>query len=244
MISSFSWVIVTLLFGIVFLGVSFTFEQLEKKDLSKTVETQQDAVKALLDQINIRYNDAQLVKEIGQATSMLLDTERLLKAVVDAMQNRLDFDRGGIWLANREKSRLVYRVGFGYNAAVEEVLKKTDFHLDKPHSRGVAVQSFREQRPFLVNDVREIEKDISERSYAFIREAEHPVLHLRSHRLREGIAGRPLCGQPEIQKTSQPERHFASHGDSDSDRHQHSQCPVLPETGREQRARAESAPAV
>ena len=33
----------------------------------------------------------------------------------------------------------------------------------------MAVQSFREQRPFLVNDVSAIEKDISERSYAFIR---------------------------------------------------------------------------
>ena len=168
-ISYFSWAVVTLLFVIFFLGISYYFEQLEKKDLSKTVEAQQDAVKALLDQINIRYNDVQLVKEIGQATSMLLDTERLLKAVVAAMQNRLDFDRGGIWLANREKSRLVYRVGYGYNADVEEVLKKTDFNLDKPHSRGVAVQSFREQRPFLVNDVGEIEKDISERSYSFIK---------------------------------------------------------------------------
>jgi GAF domain-containing protein len=168
-ISYFSWALVTLLFVIIFLGISYYFEQLEKKDLSKTVETQQEAVKALLDQINIRYNDAQLVKEIGQATSMLLDTERLLRAVVDAMRNRLDFDRGGIWLANREKSRLVYRVGFGYNVDVEEVLKKTDFNLDKPHSRGVAVQAFREQRPFLVNDVSEIEKDISEKSYSFIR---------------------------------------------------------------------------
>ena len=168
-ISYFSWAVVTLLFVIVFLGISYYFEQLEKKDLSKTIETQQEAVKALLDQINIRYNDAQLVKEIGQATSMLLDTERLLRAVVDAMQNRLDFDRGGIWLANREKSRLVYRVGYGYNVDVEEVLKKTDFHLDKPHSRGVAVQAFREQRPFLVNDLSEIEKDVSQRSYSFIR---------------------------------------------------------------------------
>jgi len=140
MISSFSWAIVTLLSGIVFLGVSLYFQHVENKELSKTVETQQEAVKALLDQINIRYNDAQLVKEIGQATSMLLDTERLLKAVVDAMQNRLDFDRGGIWLANREKSRLVYRVGFGYHSTVEEVLKKTDFHLDKPHS-GASLSS-------------------------------------------------------------------------------------------------------
>jgi class 3 adenylate cyclase len=85
------------------------------------------------------------------------------------MQNRLDFDRGGIWLGNREKTRLVYRVGYGYNATVEELLKKADFHLDKPHSRGVAVQSFREQRPFLVNDIGDIKGDISERSYAFVK---------------------------------------------------------------------------
>jgi class 3 adenylate cyclase/putative methionine-R-sulfoxide reductase with GAF domain len=169
LVSSFSWANVTLSYCIVFLGASLYFEQLEKRDLARTVETQQGAVKALLDQINIRYNDAQLVKEIGQATSMLLDTERLLKAVADAMRNRLDFDRGGIWLANREKSRLVYRVGFGYNESVEELLKKTDFHLDKPNSRGVAVHSFREQRPFLVNDVGKIEKDVSEKSYTFIR---------------------------------------------------------------------------
>jgi len=164
-----SWSALTLLFISVHLGVSYLFEHLEKGELSRKVEGQQEAVKTLLDQINIRYNDAQLVKEIGQATSMLLNAERVLKGVVDTMHNRLDFDRGGIWLANKEKSRLVYRVGYGYNAAVEEVLKKTDFHLDKPDSRGVAVQSFREQRPFIVNDVSGIEKEVSERSYAFIR---------------------------------------------------------------------------
>jgi hypothetical protein len=107
LISSFSWAIGTMVFGLVFLSVSFYFEQLETKELSKTVETQQGAVKALLDQINIRYNDAQLVKEIGQATSMLLDTARLLKAVMDAMQNRLDFDRGGIGLPPGRRARLI-----------------------------------------------------------------------------------------------------------------------------------------
>lgn len=168
-ISYFSWALVTLLFVALFLVISYYFEHVEKKDLSKTVETQQEAVKALLDQINIRYNDVQLVKEIGQATSMLLDTERLLKAVVEAMQNRLDFDRGGIWLANKDKSRLVYRIGYGYSSDVEEALRKTEFHLDNPQSRGVAVQSFREQRPVLVNNLEEIEKDISERSLAFIK---------------------------------------------------------------------------
>jgi len=168
-ISSISWTVLTLLFISVALGFSFYFEHLEKRELEKNVEAQRDAVKHLLDQINMRYNDAQLVKEIGQATSMLLDVRTLLKSVVQAIENRLDFDRGGIWLCNKEKSRLVYTLGFGYQPEVEQLLKATEFHLDNPQSRGIAVQAFRQQRPFLVNDVSRIEKDLSRKSLAFVQ---------------------------------------------------------------------------
>ncbi|MBW1689429.1 MAG: GAF domain-containing protein, partial [Deltaproteobacteria bacterium] len=109
-------------------------------------------------------------KEIGQATSKLLDIERLLKSVMDAMQRRLDFDRGGIWLASPDKTRLYYTVGYGYNPEVEEVLRKSDFHLDRPYSRGPAVQAFKQQRSYLVSDVVEIEKYISKRSMEFVKQ--------------------------------------------------------------------------
>jgi class 3 adenylate cyclase len=165
---SLSWSALTLLFASVFLAVSYYFERQGRLELGKSVESQRDAVEALLDQINIRYNDAQLVKEIGQATSMILEIGGLLKTVMESIENRLDFDRGGVWLANKDKSRLVYKVGFGYKPELEEILKKTDFHLDKPHSRGVAVQAFRQQAPFLVNEILEIQKDISPRTFEFI----------------------------------------------------------------------------
>jgi len=166
---SLSWGALTLLFLSAFLGTSYYFERLEKKELGKNVESQQEAVKALLDQINFRYNDTQLIKEIGQAASMLLDVDKLLNSAMVSIENRLDFDRGGIWMANEEKNRLIYRVGFGYSPELQEILRTSHFHLDKSESRGVAVQAFRQQRPFLVNNIGEIERNLSAKSFEFIR---------------------------------------------------------------------------
>jgi class 3 adenylate cyclase len=163
------WISLVLLCALTTMVFSFYSEHLEKKDLTKTIETQGDAAKDLLDEINIRYNNALLVQEIGQATSMLLDIQKLLKSVMDTMEKRLDFDRGGIWLANKEKTRLCYNVGYGYNPKIEEVLRKSDFHLDNPQSKGPAIQAFKQQKPYLVNDVAEIEKDLSKRSLSFIK---------------------------------------------------------------------------
>jgi len=44
-----------------------------------------------------------------------------------------------------------------------------EFHLDNPESRGVFVVSFRKQTPFLINNVSEIESDLSPKSLAFAR---------------------------------------------------------------------------
>jgi|GEM_PF-719464 len=163
-----NWVVLALLCAFLTMVFSFYSEHLEKQELAKTIETQGNAGKDLLDEINLRYNDAQLINEIGQATCMLLDIQKLIKSVMDAMEKRLDFDRGGIWLANREKTQLAYNVGYGYNLEIEELLRNTDFHLDRPRSKGVAVLAFKQQKPFLVNDITEIEKDLSKRSLGFV----------------------------------------------------------------------------
>ena len=164
-----TWVDLVLSFVFFTMIFSFYSEHLENKELTKTIETQGDAAKDLLDQINIRYNEALVVQEIGQATSMLTDIQKLLKSIIEAMERRLDFDRGGIWLASKEKTRLFYNVGYGYNPEIEKLLRNTDFHLDRPRSRGVAVQAFKQQKPYLVNDVAKIEKDLSKRSLEFVK---------------------------------------------------------------------------
>ena len=148
--------------------ISFYSDYLEKDELVANFESQREASRLLLDQITLRYNDAQLIKEIGQTTSMLHDIEKLTKSVMQAMEKNLDFDRGGIWLADREKKRLIYKTGYGYRPAVEEVLRETKFRLDNPRSRGVMVLSFKQRRPFLINDIADIRQDLSKRSMQFV----------------------------------------------------------------------------
>ena len=169
LVSSFSWWMVSLVFLCLFMGVAFYFERLENRELARKIEGQSEASKLLLDQINIRYNDAQLVKEIGQVTSRLLDVQKLLPAVIHSLEKRLDFDRGGIWMANRDRTRLVYSVGFGYSPEVEKLLIETSFRLDNPGSKGVVIQAFRQKRAFLVNDTAKIASELSPKSLEFLK---------------------------------------------------------------------------
>jgi len=165
---SFPFAALTFISATLMLGIAYYSCQVEIKELSKNIEGQRESARLLLDQINMRYSDVQLIKEIGQATSMLLDIKRLSNSVVESMRKHLDFDRGGIWLANKQKTYLIYRMGYGYRPAVEEVLKKSRFRLDNPRSRGVVIMSFRQRRPFLVNNISEIREDLSKRSIEFV----------------------------------------------------------------------------
>ena len=116
------WSGFVLLCAILILGISYYSGRLENKELTKTIETQGDAAKDHLDEMNIRYNNALLVQEIGQATSTILDIDNLMSSVVNIMEKRLDFDRGMIMLANKEKARLLYTAGYGYSNEHEKLL--------------------------------------------------------------------------------------------------------------------------
>ncbi len=165
-----AWITLVLLCAFIALALTLHSERLEKKELSKTIEIQGDIAKDQLDEINIRYNNALLIREIGQAASTVLDIRKLLMAVIEAMEKRLDFDRGGIWLPNADKTRLIYHVGYGYDSEIEDILRKTDFHLDRPRSRGPAVKAFKRQRSYMVNDINEITKDLSKKTMEFVKE--------------------------------------------------------------------------
>jgi PAS domain S-box-containing protein len=163
------WVILTLSTALVSTGLFFFSEHTEKKELEENIESKANAADQLLDQINIRYNEALLIQEIGQAASSILDIDKLLKYIMEMLEKRLDFDRGMIMLVNKDRNRLVYTVGYGYNPEMEDYIKKIEFHLDKPHSKGEFVLAFREQKPILVNDVKDIENDLSKRTLEFAK---------------------------------------------------------------------------
>jgi len=145
-------------------------EQLEKRELMQTVELQGDAAKDLMAEINARYNTSLLVKEIGQAASSILGIEELSRTVARIMQQRLEFDRAMIMLADKEGRRLEHVAGYGYTEEEGKILRRTSFHLDNPESKGPVVRAFREQKPFLLNDIRKEKAELSERTRRFIQE--------------------------------------------------------------------------
>ena len=150
------------------MGIFLYQVHLKKSELLEIFKNHGNSANNLLEEINSRYNTAMLVQEIGQAASSILDINDLLKFTMETVDKRLDFDRGLIMLANKARTRLVYRVGYGYNPDEEALLKSTEFNLDNPKSRGPFIVSFKQQKPFLINDFNDIDKDISERSRAFV----------------------------------------------------------------------------
>jgi len=142
---------------------------LEKKELKTGIEKLRESTDRLLEQINLNYTTALLMNEIGQAISKQIDTVAILRNVFKVLQKRLDYDRGMILLADKEKTRLVFSAGFGYSVEQENLLQKTSFHLDRPESKGIFVLSFREQKPFLVNDFDDIKTNLSSHSLAFAK---------------------------------------------------------------------------
>jgi PAS domain S-box-containing protein len=162
-----AWTVPVLLYVLLVSGFLYFSEHIEKNELAANLESQGDLANTLLGEINIRYNNALLIQEIGQVTAMILDSGKLLKLVMEAMENRLDFDRGMILLTNTGRTHLLYNVGYGYKPEHEEYLTGVEFHLDKPHSKGPVVESFRSQKPILIDEISRIENNLSKKSREF-----------------------------------------------------------------------------
>ena len=161
--------VLLLLSASIFLLLTLIGESLEKGELRKSLNNLKDSTDKLVEQITINYNNALMTNEIGQVISGKTKVKDVLAEVVKISERRLNYDRGIILLANRDRTRLEYRAAFGYSNESFEIIKTASFHLDNPDSRGIFVVSFREQRPYLINDFNEIEPDLSPRSLDIAR---------------------------------------------------------------------------
>lgn len=164
-----SWAIYAL---IIFSGSALTFlvsEKLTNRDLSISVEGQRNVSENYINQFEIRYNELNLIKEISEAASSILEPQKLLNFVTDALQKRLQFSRGMIMLANPEKTKLLYTTGYGYTPEEETLLKNMDFNLTNPQSKGIFYLAYRDQKPFLISNVNEIKDSFSEKTISFIK---------------------------------------------------------------------------
>jgi signal transduction histidine kinase len=147
--------------------VALGAEKSEKRALKTSLNSTKDSIDNLLDQINLNYNNAMLTHEIGQRLGSYTRVDQMLPDVARIMQHRLNYDRGLILLADRDKSRLELRTSYGYSEQELLCLGVLEFRLDESGGpRDVYVESFRDQRPFLINDLEHASETLGPRSLA------------------------------------------------------------------------------
>ena len=151
------------------LALAFISEYFEKNELEASLSETFNATDKLVDKTNANYNNALMANEFGQAISIQTNIDDILSNVVQILENRLDYDRGIILLANPEKTELIFRAGFGYSDEQLQLLEATRFHLNREASKGIFVISYREQKPFLINDINAIEENLSARSIQVLK---------------------------------------------------------------------------
>jgi HD-GYP domain-containing protein (c-di-GMP phosphodiesterase class II) len=154
----------------IFLAISLYVVHLDNIGLFKAVTNLQESSNSSVDLINTNYEHALLINEVSQALSKELELNNILSSIVNILEKRLDYDRGLILLANREKTRLISQTGFGYKQdELSNFMFGRGFRLDKEDSKGVFVVSFHEKKPFLINDIDEIKDSLTARSFEFAR---------------------------------------------------------------------------
>jgi PAS domain S-box-containing protein len=162
--------VVPVLLGCLFMNLMIWLNtgRVEKKELIKTVKSQGNAASALLDEMNSRHSNALLIQEVGQTVSGLLDIDQINRAVLKIIKKHTHYDFGSILLANEQKNRLQRTAEFVSRGDELNFFKSNDYDLTHQGTDGVLTECFNSQKPFLVNDVAEIENDPVERYSAHL----------------------------------------------------------------------------
>ncbi|HON59575.1 MAG TPA: GAF domain-containing protein, partial [Smithella sp.] len=140
-----------------------------KKELRNSISNLEQARDDLIRQMQINYNNSKMVNEIGNAINKFINIEEIIENITQILEKRLDYDRCVLLLANEQGTRLVFKAGYGYDENQFKIIKETEFNLTKPESKGVFVATFREQKPYLVNDLSSITNNLSQRSLRFAK---------------------------------------------------------------------------
>lgn len=167
-------ILLKLLAGCAFLalGLAGIAWYLESKEYRRYIEDQALTAEMLMAESNARFNEATLIQEVGQAISRTLEIDRLLDGIMNVLENRLDFERGVIFLANEDKTRLEFRAGYGLTPVQEVFLRENRLRLDREESKGPFVLAFKEKRPLLIDDAADIAGELSERSQEMLHLSE------------------------------------------------------------------------
>lgn len=149
--------------------VAYLSEHLRAKEYANRMRNQAGAAREHIKAMDLRYNNALMIQEIGQATATMHDDAQMIQATAKALEARSGYDRTLIMLADPDGHHLCYAAGFGYDNQTREQLMNTAFHLTRPDSKGIFVKAFKEKKPFLIQNMNEVIGAFSDRSQNLAR---------------------------------------------------------------------------
>jgi len=138
-------------------------EMHEKREQHDNLSQLTDTTEQLIDQVNITHSNAMMSKEIGEALKGHSSVEETLGRVIHVLRERLDYERGAIFLVNREQNLLEFRAGYGYSEGEKRLFERVPIRLDQTQSHGLLARCFCENRPLLVNDLDELSPPLTPR---------------------------------------------------------------------------------
>ncbi len=148
--------------------VTYTQSQrLKNRELAKTITSQGNAAKELINAANARYNDMSVIQEISAEASANLDAHGLIHKVMSIMRNRVQFDRAMIMLIHEDSGKLEFVDSYGQTPEQLELLRTARFSIKKAQAMGPFAKAVREQRPLLVEDIEKIIETLSDNSRRF-----------------------------------------------------------------------------
>jgi putative nucleotidyltransferase with HDIG domain len=141
----------------------------EKHEIIEYTVDTHNSLEKMFEQTKLNYVNAVMHNDISRVLSTCTSTPDVLANVSALLENRLDYDRGLILIANHDRSVLEARAWFGYTEQEAEFVEKLSFNLKRGVSQGMFIVSFKEKKSFLVNDIFEHQAKLSERSLDLAR---------------------------------------------------------------------------
>ncbi len=151
------------------LFTSWLTECVRVGELEKGIAHLWNASDQLAEQIDLNYRNTRLAVEVGDVIANRTSINEVIDSIAHVLDKVLDYDRGLILLADEESNRLKIRGAYGYSGQHLDILTNISFSLAKSDSQGMFVVSYREQKPFLINDVKDIKELLSEKSREFVQ---------------------------------------------------------------------------
>ncbi len=158
------------LVAVVVLLINAAAMHLDNRELRDAVDQLEHSADELVDQINVNYENALMINEIGQSLGKERSIKDILGSVVGILARRLDYDRGVILLADPDGSKLSVVAEFGYQPGqLAEMEGEAGLRLDRPAPPGALSPSSPQPRAFTMNDLAAAAAEFSPRSLEIAR---------------------------------------------------------------------------